>query len=139
VQPLITALRDETWWAREAAAEALGELKDVRAVQPLIAALKNLNADVQEAAVEALGKIGDPRAVEPLIGLLRGEYFSPLRQAATGSLVTLYASGKLDDKTKKVILAHREKIARTHTDSHSDSCNGIHSEHTDIAAVEFPL
>ena len=49
---------------RSAAAAALGQLRDPRAVEPLIAALDDL--PVRCVAAEALGQIGDPRAVEPL-------------------------------------------------------------------------
>lgn len=52
--------------SREEAAEALGDLRDPKAVEPLIAALKDRDAEVREGAAEALGKIGDRRAVEAL-------------------------------------------------------------------------
>ena len=56
---------------RRAAAEALGKLKDARAVVPLIAALEDESTAVRREAAEALGKSGDARAVEPLIVALR--------------------------------------------------------------------
>jgi len=59
---------------RRAAAQALGEIGDARAVEPLIAALSE--EGLCQAAVEALGKIGDARAVEPLIGILDKISFS---------------------------------------------------------------
>ena len=52
---------------RRAAAEALGQLGDKRAVEPLIAALQDDVENVRQAAAEALGQLGDERAVEPLI------------------------------------------------------------------------
>lgn len=54
---LIPKLNDETWWVREGAAEALGEIADVRAVEALTEALKDEDKNVQEAAKEALEKI----------------------------------------------------------------------------------
>ena len=54
VEPLSAALKDEEWDVRQAAAEALGEIKDPRAVEPLIAALKDKDSDVRKAAAEAL-------------------------------------------------------------------------------------
>ena len=39
------------------AAEALGEIKDPRAVEPLIAALEDENADVKNSAAKTLAKI----------------------------------------------------------------------------------
>lgn len=103
---------------RLAAAEALGEIGDARAVQPLmialrhqyfrstaikalvkiggpaveslIAALNDTDGDMRWAAAEALGKIGDPRAVEPLIANLSDTYLYARRYAAE-------ALGKISD------------------------------------------
>jgi len=55
--PLISALKDEDGDVREAAAEALGELKDPRAVEPLISVLKDEDGSVRWWAVKALNKI----------------------------------------------------------------------------------
>ena len=63
---LILALKDEDVGIRSAAAEALGEMGDGRAVVPLIYALKDSSWIVRYAAVKALGKIRDARALEPL-------------------------------------------------------------------------
>jgi len=72
--PPISNLK-ETWFldyhdlnagVRWCAAEALGEIKDVRAVEPLIAALRDPNAYVRWCAADALGKIGDARALPEL-------------------------------------------------------------------------
>jgi HEAT repeat protein len=73
VPGLIKALRYKSAkddWTAWAAARALGEIGDTRAVEPLIAALKDSNASGRKGAVAALGKIGDARAVEPLIAAL---------------------------------------------------------------------
>ncbi len=56
-----------------AAAEALGEIGDARAVEPLIAALKDGVEDVRTASAEALGELGGARAVENLIHCLEDE------------------------------------------------------------------
>jgi HEAT repeat protein len=67
---------------REAAAAALGQLGDTRAVEPLIAALQHNSLDIsaqtvvpkiplRAAAATALGQLGDTRAVEPLITALQ--------------------------------------------------------------------
>jgi HEAT repeat protein len=58
---------------REAAAGALGDIGDKRAVEPLIGALSDDKTWVRRSAVEALGEIGDSRAVEPLIKALEDE------------------------------------------------------------------
>jgi hypothetical protein len=63
MEPLIAALKDKDSKdsdVRQAAAEALGEIKDPRAVEPLIAALKDAKWRVRYAAAYALGEIGDP-------------------------------------------------------------------------------
>ncbi len=54
---------------REAAAEALGKIGDVRAVKPLIKALRDVAFDVRLNAAFALGRIGEP-AIESLIEVL---------------------------------------------------------------------
>jgi len=64
VEPLIAALEDEG--KRYYAAEALGEIRDARAVEPLTAALWDEDEDVRELAAEALDKIGDAHTVEDL-------------------------------------------------------------------------
>ena len=69
---------------RTAAAEALGKLRDRRAVEPLIQALRGGCL----AAARALGKLGDPRAVEALIREL-GNQDSEVRLAAAQALTWL--------------------------------------------------
>lgn len=66
VELLIEALKDTDKNIREIAAEALGEIGDVRAVDPLINALKDGDSFVRGYAAEALGKIGDERAIGSL-------------------------------------------------------------------------
>jgi HEAT repeat protein len=58
---------------RFAAAGALGQIGDERAVEPLLQLLRDERQSVRSAAVSALEKIGDERAVEPLLQLLRDE------------------------------------------------------------------
>lgn len=52
--------------SREEAAEALGDIRDHKAVVPLIGALTDRDHEVREEAAKALGMIGDKKAVEPL-------------------------------------------------------------------------
>ena len=86
VAPLLAALRDEDRFVRSSAAEALGEIGDVRAVEPLVAALKDKESLVRASAAKALGEIGDVRAVEPLVAaalspdIFRGEEAEALRR-----------------------------------------------------------
>ena len=53
--------------------EALGAIKDKRAVEPLTALLNDDNENIKEKVVEALGAIKDERAVEPLTALLNDD------------------------------------------------------------------
>lgn len=73
------------------AAQALGELRDARAVEPLVKLLPEQH--MRMAAIEALGKIGDGRAVEPLIAILemQGAEHANVRK---GVMTSLEAIGK---------------------------------------------
>ncbi|MFH1830458.1 MAG: HEAT repeat domain-containing protein [Pseudomonadota bacterium] len=71
VEPLIIALKHQTWlWVGNAAAMALVKIGSA-AVEPLIKMLTYRNKDVRIQAASALGDIGDPRAVEPLTKALK--------------------------------------------------------------------
>jgi HEAT repeat protein len=67
---LVARLADEDAQVRQAAAAALGSLKDAKAVDPLIARLTDDNPQVRWTAAEALGSLGDAKAVDPLIARL---------------------------------------------------------------------
>ncbi len=83
VRGLIKALGyQKDWDVRTAAAIALGEIGDTRAVEPLSAWLKHEWSHVREAAAKALGEIGDPRAVEPLTAALKDKDINVRRVAA---------------------------------------------------------
>src|SRR5690348_6897470 len=72
VKGLISALGyDKDVMVRVEAVEALGRLKDVRAVEPLIALLQT---DIVSYVAPALGALGDVRAVEPLIAALQASW-----------------------------------------------------------------
>jgi HEAT repeat protein len=71
VEPLIEALKNSNEDFRSGAADALGIIKDNRAVDPLIASLKDEESDVRESATRALGNIADPKTVEALIEALK--------------------------------------------------------------------
>lgn len=59
VPGFITALGDENPWVRQAAAKALGQIGDTRAVEPLIVALRDTWGDFRSTVVAALERI-DP-------------------------------------------------------------------------------
>ncbi len=73
VAHLIDELRDLNYDAREAAARALGEQRDLRALPGLIEALRDGHCFVRVSAARALGNIGNARAVMPLTVSLKDD------------------------------------------------------------------
>ena len=89
---------------RSAAANALGELRDIRAIDPLITALRDENEYFRRDVVGALGLLSDSRVVNPLIAALN-DNDSEVRNIAAKSLgqigaieATPYLSKMLMDK-----------------------------------------
>ncbi len=78
---MLLDLKDTHWLNRKYAAEALGDLKDERAVDPLVEALNDEVGDIRQRAYDSLIKIGAP-SVPTLIPLLASEEDEP-RQFAT--------------------------------------------------------
>jgi len=74
------------------AAEALGDIKDKRAVEPLIEVLRDEYFVIRKYACWALGEIGGVGAVDPLIEVLRGDSDNGVRKYAAEAL------GKIKDK-----------------------------------------
>jgi HEAT repeat protein len=62
----LLALREGEAGTRREAAEALGRLRDARAISALIRALDDSEASVREQVARALGRIGGARALAPL-------------------------------------------------------------------------
>ena len=150
---------------RRAAAEALGQIGDARAVQPLLAALRDNDSDVREAAAKALDKLGwspaqdesaawywttkenwdacvriGAPAVQPLITCLRTTYLYT-RRAVAQALVRLYQKPDVSQACRQQILAVRKSITDIHDDEpHIDQPRDCWRPHTDEnLGVEFPL
>ncbi len=70
VAELLKALKDEDWFVRRGAAEALGATRNSAAVPGLLAALKDNDSDVRWVAARALGAIGDASAAPGLLEAL---------------------------------------------------------------------
>jgi HEAT repeat protein len=87
VQILVECLEDEEWVVREAAADLLGKIGDVRAVEPLMKRLReDKDTGVKEYAAKGLGLIGDPRPVDMLVEALP---IRPLRTLAIEALAKI--------------------------------------------------
>ncbi len=72
VPPLLAALKSRSVPVRLGAIEALGMIRDPRAVLPIIAVLgHDRSVEVRWAAVVALGDIGSPAAIPPVVACLR--------------------------------------------------------------------
>jgi HEAT repeat protein/beta-lactamase regulating signal transducer with metallopeptidase domain len=91
VMPLIDALRDASPDVRLAAAQALGDLGDARAVAALGSAVADDDLNVRKAAVRALGELQDPRGVSALSEALRTDADPEVRAMAA------WALGQIED------------------------------------------
>lgn len=86
---LLSALKTRNKDIRLGVIEALGEIRDPRAVEPLIGLLGDNDNEVRWEAALALGGIADPRALGPLEGALR----DPDRYVRYGSAIALEKMG----------------------------------------------
>ncbi|HEU4683700.1 MAG TPA: HEAT repeat domain-containing protein [Nitrospira sp.] len=106
VEILIEYLDDDDWLVREAAADLLGKIGDVRAVEPLMKRLEHdKDTGVKELAIKALGLIGDAR---PTRLYLEAIPIRPLRVYAMEALAKI--------KDVEVLRPHKELFDRLRTD-----------------------
>jgi HEAT repeat protein len=106
VEILLEYLDDDDWIVREAAADTLGKIGDVRAVEPLMERLRSDNdTGVKEHAVKSLGLIGDSRPVELYIEVIP---IRPLRILAVEALEKV--------KDVEILRPHAELFKRLKTD-----------------------
>lgn len=84
VPELLDALEDDLWVVREAAAQALGIIGDMRAIEPLLHKAKHdRDMGVRESCIKALGEFGDSRSVDVLVAAVEDR---TTRLAATEAL-----------------------------------------------------
>ena len=106
VEILLEYLDDDDWIVREAAADTLGKIGDVRAVEPLMERLRSdKDTGVKEHALKSLGLIGDSRPVELYIEVIP---IRPLRILAVEALEKV--------KDVEVLRPYTELFARLKTD-----------------------
>jgi HEAT repeat protein len=106
VEILIEYLGDEDWVVREAAADLLGKIGDVRAVGPLMERLRlDKDTGVKELALKSLGLIGDARPVRLYIEAIP---IRPLRVYAMEALAKV--------KDVEVLRPHADLFERLKTD-----------------------
>lgn len=96
LEHLIEALRDDNKNVKKSTVEALGEIKDTRAIDPLITLLNDGDRDVRIYTAKTLGKIGDPKSVEPLIRALEEEKWGKDTIAAAEALGEIGDSRAVD-------------------------------------------
>jgi HEAT repeat protein len=106
VEILIEYLEDDDWLVREAAADLLGKIGDVRAVEPLMKRLEqDKDTGVKELAIKALGLIGDARPTHLYLDAIP---IRPLRVYAMEALAKI--------KEVEVLRPHKELFDRLRTD-----------------------
>jgi HEAT repeat protein len=106
VEILIEYLEDDDWLVREAAADLLGKIADVRAVEPLMKRLAvDQDTGVKELAIKALGLIGDARPTQLYLEAIP---IRPLRVYAMEALAKI--------KDVEVLRPHKELFDRLRTD-----------------------
>jgi HEAT repeat protein len=106
VEILIEYLEDDDWLVREAAADLLGKIGDVRAVEPLMRRLaRDQDTGVKELAIKALGLIGDARPTQLYLEAIP---IRPLRVYAMEALAKI--------KDVEVLRPHKELFDRLRTD-----------------------
>jgi HEAT repeat protein len=106
VEILIEYLEDDDWLVREAAADLLGKIGDVRAVEPLMKRLEHdKDTGVKELAIKALGLIGDARPTQLYLDALP---IRPLRVYAMEALAKIKDVG--------ILRTHKELFDQLKTD-----------------------
>jgi len=106
VTELLEALNDGLWVVREAAAQALGIIGDLRAVELLLDKAKtDRDRGVRESCIKALGEFGDARSIDVLVAAVEDR---------TTRLAAAEAMSKIKDIT--VLVPHISLIQTMKSD-----------------------
>jgi HEAT repeat protein len=106
VEIFIEYLEDDDWVVREAAADLLGMIADVRAVEPLMRRMQvDKDTGVKEYALKSLGLIGDPRPAQLYLEAIP---IRPLRVFAMEALAKI--------KDVEVLRPHADLFNKLRTD-----------------------
>jgi HEAT repeat protein len=89
VDALLSALKNESSFVKEKAAEALGKIRDTRSIKSLITILKDNDPNVRKASIDALVEMGNVEVVEPLISALKDRY-PVVRMAAINAIAGIH-------------------------------------------------
>jgi HEAT repeat protein/beta-lactamase regulating signal transducer with metallopeptidase domain len=95
VSALVDALKDTDKGVREAAMQALVQMRDPSVFEPLVAALKDSSADIRQQAAFGLGQLRDSRAVPALASLVK-DNDANVREQAVFALGQLRAVSAID-------------------------------------------
>ncbi len=139
VQSLLPLLQHPAEKVRQAAATALAQIGDPRALDALILALNDTDWYVRQQAALGLGKIGDERAVEVLTHAL-GDRDPLVRRAATEALGNLapekslqWLGRMLKDGENEVRLAAAQALSRLQDPAVADVLlNALDEKETEI-------
>jgi serine/threonine-protein kinase len=67
VKDLLEAIKDDDWWVRARAGDALAEIGGPRVVDSVLALIRDKDDDIRRTAIEILNAAGDERAVDELL------------------------------------------------------------------------
>lgn len=113
LEQAIKALRSADPAVAEKAAEALGRMRDPRAIGPLIAAVRDGSMDLCKAAARALKEIDNPGALEPLvIAGLASSRESDTTFMRVGQALEILQDHRAFDRVVPALRDHDEKIRR---------------------------
>lgn len=129
VEGLIKALAyTQDHYVRLAAAEALGNIGDARAVDALFVALDDKESFVRWGAANALEKIGGDSVVTGMIKVLHRKWFSETKQRAVRILANIGSEQAIDglifalkDEDKNVRTVAAEALQKTSPNSSSSN------------------